>query len=87
LNALLESTVVISILLPASSAAFFNNLSYGIMVNGNVANNPIREPSATAISIIGRSICSIGISIIGRANSTALLKVEQASKIRSTPAS
>ena len=54
-------------------------------VVGTVARRPMREPRCTARSIIGRSIWSIGVAIMGREYSTARLKVEQASKMRSTP--
>ena len=44
-------------------------------VVGTVASRPMRRPSRTARSIIGRSICSMGVSIMGRACSTARMSL------------
>jgi hypothetical protein len=68
----------------ASAAACSSRRREAGIVVGNVPSNPTRLPVLTANSIIGRSICSIGVFTIVRANSTARFNDEQASIIRST---
>ena len=86
-NASLQRIVVISISFPDSFAVIFSNHSEEGTVVGSVASNPIFLPFYIASSIIGRSICWIGVLIMGLARSAAKLKVEHARKMRPTPAS